>query len=74
MEASLSPPPLTSRFLFLLFSDPHSLVRKQRIVRPTTADIFLNNYKGFDWKCDKVFFYISLCASTDLTCLFISPL
>ena len=63
-----------SRFLFLLFSDPHSLVRKQRIVRPTTADIFLNNYKGFDWKRDKVFFYISLCASTDLTCLFISPL
>lgn len=41
MEASLTPPPLTSRPLFLLFSDLHSLVWKQRIVRLTTADIFL---------------------------------
>ena len=74
VEAFLTPPPLTSCSLFLLFSDPHSFVWKQRIVRLTTADIFLNNYKGFDWKRDKVFFYIFLCAWTDLTCLFISPL
>ena len=58
--ASLTPPPVTSCSLFLLFSDPHSLVWKQRIVRLTTADIFLNNYKGFDWNVTK-FSFIFFC-------------
>ena len=74
VEASLTPPPLTSRPLFLLFSDLHSLVRKQRIVRLTTADIFLKLIrKDLTGNVTK-FSFIFLCEWTDPTCLFISAL
>ena len=74
MEASLTAPPLTSRPLFLLFSDLHSLVWKQRIVRLTTADIFLKLIrKDLTGNVTK-FSFIFLCEWTDPTCLFISAL
>ena len=74
VEASLTPPPHTSRPLFLLFSDLHSLVWKQRIVRLTTADIFLKLIrKDLTGNVTK-FYFIFLCEWTDPTCLFISAL
>ena len=59
---------------FLTVNDLHSLVWKQRIVRLTTADIFLKLIrKDLTGNVTK-FYFIFLCEWTDPTCLFISAL